>query len=73
VSLPPGLDETRLLVVDENGDRITETTWRADNTNQSGPADWDWKLHALGFERRSPWKPDELFGFAADVIPITMG
>jgi hypothetical protein len=72
VSLPPGLDETRLLVVDERGDRIAETVWRPDNASQSGPADWDWKLHALRFERRSPWKPDELFWFAADVTPITM-
>jgi hypothetical protein len=69
ISLPAGIDETRLLVVDENGDRAAETAWRPTDNYQPGPAQWDWRLHALGYERTSPWRPDEL-GFACNVEPI---
>jgi hypothetical protein len=66
--IPPGLDETRLNVEDEHCHHVTGTTWRPENY-QSGPSEWDWRLHRLGFERRSPWRPTEL-GFAADVERI---
>ena len=69
VSFPPGLDETRLAVFDEHGQRAAETTWRPSDNYQPGPAAWDYQLHRLGFARRSPWQPTGL-GFGADVERI---
>ncbi|HEU4523671.1 MAG TPA: hypothetical protein VFR62_01540 [Gemmatimonadales bacterium] len=69
VSFPPGLDETRLAVVD-NDAVIAETTWRHSSHDMPGPAVWDWHLHSLHYDRRSPWQRSDL-GFEADVEPIT--
>ncbi|HET6919382.1 MAG TPA: hypothetical protein VFI46_07950 [Jiangellaceae bacterium] len=69
VSMPAGVDETRLLVVDEHGERAAETTWRPADMYRPGPATWDWRLNVLGFARVEPWQPDEL-GFRADVKRI---
>jgi hypothetical protein len=41
VSMPAGIDETRLLVTDENGDRAAETAWRPTDNYQPRPATWD--------------------------------
>ncbi|HET6918587.1 MAG TPA: hypothetical protein VFI46_03875 [Jiangellaceae bacterium] len=49
---------------------IAEHVWRPADNCQPRPATWDWALHALGYERRSPWRPDE-FGLACDVERIT--
>jgi hypothetical protein len=68
LTIPPGLDETRLAVVDDTS-VIAETTWRPSDNYRPGPATWDWRLHALGYERRSPWRPDE-FGFGCEVERI---
>jgi hypothetical protein len=72
ISMPAGIDETRLLVVDENGERAAETAWRPPDNYQPGPAQWDWRLHGLGYDRRSPWQRSDL-GFEAAVEPITRG
>jgi hypothetical protein len=37
VTMPAGIDETRLLVVDEHGERATETTWRPSDNYRPGP------------------------------------
>jgi hypothetical protein len=71
LTIPAGLDETRLTVVDDTS-VIAETTWRPSDNYQPGPATWDWRLHALGYDRTSAWPPDEL-GFRADVKRITRG
>jgi hypothetical protein len=68
VTIPAGLDETRLAVVDDTS-VIAETTWRPTDNYRPGPATWDWRLNVLGYARTSPWAPDEL-GFAADVKRI---
>jgi hypothetical protein len=71
VSFPPGLDETRLAVVDDVS-TLAETTLRPSDNYRPGPATWDYQLHSLGWARTSPWQPDEL-GFRADVKRITRG
>jgi hypothetical protein len=48
---------------------IAETTWRPSDNYQPGPATWDWALHRLGYDRRSPWQPEPL-GFACNVARI---
>jgi hypothetical protein len=68
LTIPAGLDETRLAVVDDTS-VITETTWRPSDNYQPGPATWDWRLHALGYERTSRWEPTDV-GFQATVQPI---
>jgi hypothetical protein len=45
-------------------------TWRPSDNYQPGPATWDWSLHALGYDRRSPWLPEPL-GFGCIVQPVT--
>jgi hypothetical protein len=45
LTIPAGLDETRLAVVDDTS-VIAETTWRPADNYQPGPATWDWRLHA---------------------------
>jgi hypothetical protein len=57
LTIPAGLDETRLTVVDDTS-VIAETTWRPADNYQPGPATWDWRLHALGCERTAAWQPD---------------
>jgi hypothetical protein len=60
-----GRDENRLLVVDEHGERAAETTWRPSSYEQPGPAQWDYRLHRLGYRRSGPWGPSEGLGFRA--------
>jgi hypothetical protein len=72
ILIPAGLDESRLCVEDPNGETVASVTWRPSSSNQSGPADWDWHLHRLGYDRRSPWRPDGL-GFEATAARITKG
>jgi hypothetical protein len=69
VSFPPGLDETRLAVVDGTA-VLVEKTWRPSDNYRPGPATWDWQLNVLGYTRTSPWALDEL-GFAAGAEPVT--
>jgi hypothetical protein len=69
VTFPPGLDETRIAVVEDTA-VIAEHVWRPDDNYRPGPAIWDWRLHALGYDRTSAWQPDEL-GFSTDVKRIT--
>jgi hypothetical protein len=72
VSFPPGLDETRIAVVDSDA-IIAETILRAaDNHRPGRPTTWDWQLNRLHYARTSPWRPDEL-GLRADVERITRG
>jgi hypothetical protein len=71
ISFPPGLDETRLAVVDDTS-TLAKHVWRPADNYRPGPATWDWRLHALGYDRTSAWQPDEL-GFRADVKRITRG
>jgi hypothetical protein len=68
VSFPPGINETRLAVFDQ-GQQVAQHVWRPSDNYAPGPATWDWRLNALGYERRSPWRPDE-FGFGCNVEPI---
>jgi hypothetical protein len=68
LTIPAGLDETRLAVVDDTA-VIAETTWRDSSYDQPGPAAWDWRLHALGYERLTRWEPNAL-GSQATVQPI---
>jgi hypothetical protein len=68
LTIPAGLDETRLAIVDHAG-VITETTWRPSDNYQPGPATWDWHLHRLGYDRRSPWQPEPQ-GFGCEVERI---
>jgi hypothetical protein len=49
---------------------IAETTWRPSDNYRPGPAIWDWRPHALGYDRTSAWQPDELW-FSTDVKRIT--
>jgi hypothetical protein len=58
VTFPPGLDETRLHIEDEHGEHVVSTTWRPSSNFHPGPADWDYRLHQLGYARVSPWTPD---------------
>jgi hypothetical protein len=67
LTIPAGLDETRLAVVDDTS-VIAESTWPPAENYQPGPATWDWRLHRLGYDRTGPWQPDE-FGFACNVQP----
>jgi hypothetical protein len=46
VTFPPGLDETRLSVKDEH---VAQTVGKPSNNYASGPSDWDYRLHVLGF------------------------
>jgi hypothetical protein len=71
LTIPTGLDETRLAIV-VNNEVIAETTWRPADNYQPGPATWDWALHRLGYDRRSPWQPEPL-GFGYEVERITRG
>ena len=57
LTIPASLDETRLAVADYTG-VIAEMTWRPPDNYQPGPATWDWELHRLGYDRRSPWQPE---------------
>jgi hypothetical protein len=50
---------------------IVATTWRHSSHDMPGPSVWDYKVHALGYDRRSPWRSDDLGGFSADVQRIT--
>jgi hypothetical protein len=68
VSFPPGLDETRLAVFDQDHQQVAGHVWPA-GTYAPGPATWDWRLNVLGYARTSPWSRDEL-GFRTDVEPI---
>ena len=69
VSFPPGLDETRLAVVD--GDAVVaEQVWRPGDNYRPGPATWDWRLNVLGYARSSAWQLDAL-GFGCNVERIT--
>jgi hypothetical protein len=68
LTIPAGIDETRLAVVDDTS-VIAETTWRRSDNYQPGPAHWDWALHRLGYDRRSPWQPEPL-GFGCEVERI---
>jgi hypothetical protein len=56
-------------VEDEHDEHVASVTWRASSTYQSGSADWDWHLHRLGYDRRSPWQPEPL-GFGCEVERI---
>jgi hypothetical protein len=71
LTIPAGLDETRLAVVDDTS-FIAETTWRPSDNYQPGPATWDWALYRLGYDRTSPWRPDQA-GFSCTVQHITRG
>jgi hypothetical protein len=68
--LPPGIDETRIAVIDDTS--VIATTWRPADNYQPGPATWDWRLNVLGYTRISAWRPDE-FGFGYEVQTITRG
>jgi hypothetical protein len=71
LTIPAGLDETRLAVVDDTN-VIAEHVWRPSDNYQPGPATWDWALHRLGYDRITRWEPDPL-GFRAGVERITRG
>jgi hypothetical protein len=66
LTFPPGLDETRLTVFDERGERAAATTWRPSTYDRPGPVHWDWRLNVLHYARTSPWQPDG-GGFGCDV------
>ena len=67
LTIPAGLDETRLAVADYTGG-IAEMTWRPSDNYQPGPTTWE-ALHRLGYDRRSPWQPEPL-GFRLRVERI---
>jgi hypothetical protein len=52
VTFPPGLDETRIAVVDQTA-VIAEHVWRPADNYRTGPATWDWRRNVLDYDRTS--------------------
>jgi hypothetical protein len=69
VSFPPGVDETRISIV-EDDTVVAETVLRPAGQYRPGPSNWDHQVNLLHYARTSPWRPDQLGGFTATVKVI---